>query len=286
MSLSDALGDWLTDDEPGELLHDLEAAGPDGQWRAELLDKHLSGTKAQRMTGAGPWAGALVHLGAQPPTDAQQGTLWFDPRELSLHLLVARDPSEVPKGTDPALSWLATEPVRFFQWRTFLESAFMERVGQPSDDFIPFLPRDYRGLDLAAATGMSAPEARLYAVWFGKALPTLYDWECAAFLGEHRVADMWDGAAPREWTGDSPGDDGYRVAGHPFHREINPLDQMEDIEIGNEPRDDDRILYPRSTRSPEIGLRTRVIVQFGLMTELSPEGATEHGHQLVAPARR
>jgi hypothetical protein len=285
MSLSEALGDWLTDDDPGELLHELDAAGPDGQWRATLLDAHLQGTRTLRLTAPTAWAGGLAFLGADPPAEAPQGSLWFDPRELQLHLLVARDPGEVPKGTDPALSWLSTEPVRLFQWRSFLENAFMERAGTPPD-FIPFLPRDFRGPDLAAATGMSAPEARLYAVWLGKALPTLYDWECAATLGDHRLQDLWAGASTREWLADDAGDDSVRVAAGPRQWEIDPSDQFEEIELGDDLSDDERIVFPRTTRTADFGLRTRVLVQFGLVREMSDRGATECGQRLVAKARR
>jgi hypothetical protein len=285
MSLTDALGDWLTDNEPGALLHKLAEAGPDGQWRATLLEAHLEGVRTQRLTAPTAWAGGLAFLGAAPPKEAPQGSLWFDPRELQLHLLVARDPGEVPKGTDPALSWLSTEPARLFQWRSFLENAFMERGGA-HPDFIPFLPRDFQGPEMAAATGMSAPEARLYAVWLGKALPSLYDWECAAQLGDHRLQDLWAGAATREWLSDNAGDDSVCVAAGPSQWDIDPSDQFDDIELGNDPSREEQIVFPRATRTAEFGFRTRVLVQFGLVDELSDRGATACGQRLVAKAAR
>lgn len=287
MTLASAHGQWLTDGDPADLRRALASAEADMRWRGTLLDAYLNGVAAMRMEAPTCWAGALVHLGAAPPAQAPQGSLWFDPAELALHILVSRDPDEMPPGADPALGWLATEPVRLFQWRAFLDHAPMERVAaQKSGDFIPFLPRDFPGLDTAVATGMSAPEARLYAVWFGKALPTAYDWECAAHLGDHRIRDLQVDAAPREWLGDDAGDPTMAVAAGPDQWEVDPRDQLEFLEMGTEPAPDERVVYPRLTRDATIGLRTRVIAQFGLVTELSPRGATELGLRLVAKARR
>ncbi len=184
-----------------------------------------------------------ITLGIAPPTNAVPGDRWFDPTDLAVMLHVGR-------------SWLATRPVARWQVQGFCDTAtFVPRAVQVEPPYVAFerarlLPQ---GDELAAATALTNGEATLYGWYFGKCLPSRFDWVSAAEeLPNGTIARLW-GDSVLEWCAAQPSDDeGARFA---VTRE----------NFANDPDDDPTILHGEYTRDRSIGFRTAVVLQLGLL---------------------
>jgi hypothetical protein len=206
--------------------------------------------------GAGPWAGRQAHLGSRPPPLSGVGDLWFDVCELMPMIHVGR-------------AWLATRPVAAWQVSGFL--AVAERAGREVQVSPPYVPLDRGRLGGPAAarqTRISEGEATLYAWWFGKLLPHLFDWQSAEeSLPGSAMRELWRDSA-REWTSNRLADDeSARVFVTPSTIQWDPGDVLED-ELGR-PEGRRSMIRGEYTRDPDIGFRTAVLIQTGILERVS-----------------
>lgn len=213
--------------------------------------------RTEYVESSGPWSGTPIHVAATPPAGAQPGALWFDVAALALAVQCGR-------------AWLDTRPAMRWQMRAFLDVA-------------PRAPREvqvappYRALDperlvvggeLERVTSVTAGESTLFAIWFGKGLPHLYDWQAAQeAVPAARLRAMWS-FGPKEWTSAKlDSDEAARVFVTPSTIDWSP-DEVEEDEL-ERPEAQRAMLRGEWTRDREIGFRTAVLLQTGLVTSVS-----------------
>jgi hypothetical protein len=211
---------------------------------------------AREAAGTDAWFGRRVTIATCPPTGSA-GDLWFDVCELALMVNAGR-------------SWIATRPAARWQMRGFLEvSARVPRDVQVAPPYRALDPaRIVSGDERHRCTQLSEGEALLYAWWFGKALPHLLDWQCAVeMLPAAAMRELWHPSV-KEWTATKiDGDEGARVFVTPSTIDWDP-DELGESELAL-PEATRGMIRGELTRDPEIGFRTSVLVQSGLLKTVS-----------------
>jgi hypothetical protein len=255
MSLADLYTDYLVARRraaaAGPLGDALAAAGLATE--AELWRAWCDGKTAVTIA-AGPWTGRTAHLGSRAPAIAAIGDVWFDVCELVAMIHVGR-------------SWLATRPVAAWQMRGFLAmSVRLPREVQVAPGYTPLDPDRVAVGD--RVTNVTAGEATLYAWWFGKTLPNLFDWGSAVeTLPGTAMRELWRSSA-REWTSSRlPDDEAVRVFVTPSTIDWVPSEVVDD-EL-ERPESRRAMLRGELTRDPQIGFRTAVALQSGLLARVS-----------------
>jgi hypothetical protein len=265
-----------------------------GRTDADLLRRDLH--DAGLFLEAGLWAGAVgssdhavvddptswlvgrrVWTGAFPPGDAGAGDVWFDPYELSAMVLIPREPLEADgdpptmgEGFDPRLVWLATRPVLQFQYSAFLDLAPLEPRRWEGRADLGLFERPRAGRrPTEPVTGLVRGEAYLYARWFGKSLPTTFEWTCArSALPTTAFSALWHWSE-REWTATSPvvdPDMGLVVSEDDVDIDPDTL-QGEDEEWLTP--DSHESLFGPWDRADDVGSRTAVPVDVGVLAPAS-----------------
>ncbi len=218
---------------------------------------------------AGPWAGRQAHIGPRPPALAAVGELWFDVCELSAMIHVGR-------------AWLSTRPVAGWQMAGFLAAAeLVEREVQVAPPYQAFDAARVAGAGTQRITNVSEGEATLYGWWFGKGLPHLFDWRGAeSSLPGTAMRELWQRSS-REWTTNRLADDeAARVFVTPSTIQWKP-DQVAEEEQ-ERPESRRAMIRGELTRDPEIGFRTAVVIQTGLLTHVSSWQAIPEPVRLVS----
>jgi len=201
--------------------------------------------------------GARIAIGATPPAAPMPRDRWFDVCELAMMVQAGR-------------SWLALRPAGRWQMRGFLDVA--ERGPRAVQIAPPYRALDPEriasGDELARCTNLTAGEATLYAWWFGKLLPHLYDWQSALEqLPAPVLRELWI-ASSKEWTSMKLSEDeAARIFVTPSTIDWEPSEVADDeMELPDQRRGMIRGEY---TRDPEIGFRTAVLMQTGLLENVS-----------------
>jgi hypothetical protein len=201
--------------------------------------------RAQHEVVDGVWAGRRVRIGIAPPANPALGDLWFDVCELSLMAYGGR-------------AWLSTRPVASWQMRGFLEvSKRLAREVQVPPPYTPLDPE--RLLRANPVTYLTAGEATLYAWWFGKALPHLFDWQAAAETMPKLIDEMWR-ASRAEWISNKLAND---EAARVFVTRKTIDDDPTDLD------DESRMIAGEYTQRWDIGFRTAVLASSGLFQTVS-----------------
>jgi hypothetical protein len=142
--------------------------------------------------------GRACFVGPSPPRGRPFGASWFDPRDLSFSILVP--------STEDGNAWIATQPVRVWQFRPFLG------VRRPREDSrVVLRPPDFlqasrfAKMDAAAfVVNVDADEAYEYAAFFEKSLVGQLELISAADFLNPREFDsvlpegmsLWDPSQP------------------------------------------------------------------------------------------
>lgn len=239
------------------------------RWYAE----HGAGQVRTRFKAL-PWADRRIWVGAIPPRTAQAGDIWFDIYEVMPMILVPRDPEDIA-GIPPAMllsmtpyhSWMATRPVAQWQFQTFL--ALSTKAPQICQIAPPFQLLSAQRIihnraDQAIVTNVTRDEALLYSMWFHKGLPSRESWRLALnTLANEDMKTLWDHST-KEWVMDRlPSDEGARLAVTPESITI-VLDEEDDDDVYTT-ASEKGILYGEWGFSPDIGFRTSVHMQLGLI---------------------
>lgn len=248
-----------------DLAGALDAAGLALEARA--YDAWCS--RGGEVTGDGPWWGKRIAIAPTPPS-ASAGELWFDICELALMVHGGR-------------AWLATRPTARWQMHGFLDaSSRVPRAVQVAPPYRVLDPaRIVPGDERARCTQLTAGEATLYAWWFGKMLPHLFDWQSAqATLPGALVRELWQ-ASSREWTSTKlDEDEGARIFVTPSTIDWDPSEVVESEQALPEARRG--MIRGELTRAPEIGFRTAVLLQTGLFETVSAWGSIAEDVRLAS----
>ena len=300
------------------LVDALRSAGEDS--RAELLASWLEGKTGPLELGRehGPWAGRRTWLGESLPTEADEGDLWFDPCELGLMMLVPREGlarqhgatpdrtsgqgaersgagqrpehsiEELPPGTSKFLTWLSVETVARWQFWACLQLVPFERrevMERPPLDILS-AQRISREPEIEPITGICWGEAFIYASWFCKGLPSMYGWQSAAdLLPEQAFSALW-GPLPREWVSDTvESDETARVVVTRDTYHLDP-DEVYEEEYEGAKTPAGPMVVGQWQQEAELGFRTAVTVQLGLVEEWSELGTRIGDWQLLGKLRR
>lgn len=209
------------------------------------------------MPSRGAWFGKRMTVAPTPPPHPAVGDLWFDVCELAPMVCNGR-------------SWLATRPTARWQMRGFLD------VAQRAPREVQVKP-PYRALDparlldgdeTAGVTQLTPGEGALYAWWFGKSLPHLFDWQAAeeALTGD-AMRTLWQASA-KEWTSTKVNaDEAARVFVTPSTIDWDPDEVLEsELEVPAARRG---MIRGELTRERDIGVRTAVLLQTGLYQRIS-----------------
>lgn len=249
MSLAVLFADHLRHTRPHALAGALTEAGR--ALEAQAYAGWLEG--AQHITADD----SRISIGAAPPADAKPGDRWFDVCELTLMIHAGR-------------AWLATRPTARWQMAGFL--AVAERGPRPVQIAPPYQALDpvriASGDPLDRCTNLTAGEATLYAWWFGKMLPHLFDWQAAQEdLAPATLRELWM-TSSKEWTSTKfSEDEAARIFVTPSTIDWDPAEVAEDeMALPEERRG---MLRGEYTRDREIGFRTAVLLQTGLLRTVS-----------------
>lgn len=216
------------------------------------------------------WSGHRAWIGATLPEAPAAGDLWLDVCELVPMILLPRqiegDPSEYAPGVlerlTPFVSWLSLRPVAKWQFGAFLELARLARHRVQIEPALRTLDpeRILAGSELEPVTGVTPDEAALYATWLGKGKADLDDWRAAAAcLRPEELGALW-GPLRREWAGAV--DDGLYVVVTPETLDVDP---DEALEADPELQRPDRLVYGELEAPEDVGFRTSVSTQLGLL---------------------
>lgn len=215
----------------------------------------------------GPFAGQEVYVGARLPPHATAGTLWFDIAELTLMLLLERDPrelaglpTEASRRLGPTVSWMSLRPTARWQVSAFLDVALREPVAQPYDPPFPFfdIARLTAGDEREAITRITCDEAGLYANWFGKGLCGGRDWSAANRTFAGMPSEPPWGDPSREWAGEAYFEESLRVAICPDTVDIDPRDRLDETDAKL------RMIYGEWAAPEDVTFRTTVSTRRGL----------------------
>jgi len=251
---SDAYVSYLTSQDRRACAQPIDdmlvAVGRDDEtmlWRAWCAGE------SRATLASGVWRDRSIHLGMSPPRSAAIGDLWFDVCEVSLMVHAGR-------------AWLGTQPTARWQMRGFLDVAERaSRVVQVRPPYTALDPdRLLAGRDGNAAGDLTAGEATLYAWWFGKTVPHLFDWQSAVEqLQPAQVKALW-GTSEKEWTSTKLADDeAARVFVTPATIDEDPSELAEDGARAPS------MIAGEYTHRPFLGFRTSVLVQSGLLQTVS-----------------
>ncbi|HTL37826.1 MAG TPA: hypothetical protein VL326_32065 [Kofleriaceae bacterium] len=236
-----------------ELVAALAGAGLEHE--ASAVDAWCSAK--HEIASRGAWFGKHVPVSAVPPATAAAGDLWFDICELALMVCTGRD-------------WLATRPMARWQMHGFLEAA--PRVPREVQVKPPYRALDparlLQGDELGRCTMLTAGEATLYAWWFGKSLPHLFDWQAAAeALPGTAMRELWL-TSNKEWTSTKlDTDEAARIFVTPSTIDWDP-DEVLDSEL-ELPETKRAMIRGELTRERDIGARTSVLLQTGLHSRVT-----------------
>lgn len=213
--------------------------------------------QSETILSQGPWADMTVSLGSKPPSDASVGRLWFDVVELATMIHVDR-------------AWLSVRPTAKWQMHGFLEGATtIAREVQITPPYQPLDPKRLTaGERLDRVTNITEGEATLYNWFFGKMLPHLFDWqEAEDNLPAKSMRELWCHSS-REWVSTRvEEDEGARVFVTPSTIQWDP-DEVVDDELKRS-ESQRTMLRGEFTRDPDIGFRSSVLIQSGLLERVS-----------------
>jgi hypothetical protein len=269
MTLSDSYVSYLCapDGAHASLISDaLRASFP---FEARLLDRFAEGGEATLMVEDGPWRGRPIWLGPKVPPVQESGQLWFDTIELTVMVLLTRAPPaadwhpEAVARWTPFVGWLATRPVAVWQYRAFL--ALVQFVSDATAE-ASFRVHDpvrilAAGTDTAPVTCLTAAEAKDFAMWMGKQLPSQDMWQAARRLMPNAIDTLW-GQPRKEWIGYPEPEDDEATAMSPNTIES---DAWEERDLDDIPPPERRMLYRYNDWSKNFGFRTAVFSEVGLL---------------------
>lgn len=206
----------------------------------------------------GSWRGHRAWIGPQLPNTKEPGQLWFDTVEIVLMMSVPREPPGPdwsPKAIErwrPLWGWLSLNPVAVWQHHAYIKlakpsmrAALSQRIVSDADETTP-------------VTSVSGTEARGFASWMGKWLPSQYLWqEVHDRMGAEIFNRTW-GTSGKEWCSDGSGS--IALSRETLHADIDLERDADDL-----PAPELRMLYSGGDGSPEIGFRTRIHDKIGLL---------------------
>jgi hypothetical protein len=237
-----------------------------GQSDEVVLWRAWCAGESRTVLSSGAWRDRTVHLGVTLPRSAEIGDLWFDVCEVSLMMHVGR-------------TWLGTRPTGRWQMRGFLDVA--ERTSCEIETRPPYMALDrdrlLSGVDESAAAHLTCGEATLYAWWFGKTVPHLFDWQAAAeHLLPEEIKALWSGSA-KEWTSMKfADDDTARVFVTPTTINEDPRELA-----GDDVRAALMITHENIHRW-NLGFRTAILIEQGLLHADPPSLPAVEGIRLTS----
>ncbi|HET9646865.1 MAG TPA: hypothetical protein VFP34_01370 [Microlunatus sp.] len=165
-------------------------------------------------------------MGTTPPGDAEPGSLWFDPADISVMLLVPRPaeefaswPAAVQERMTALVGWVAVGPVAGWQVTGWA-------VASGADVSV------HDGLE--PATGLSGQDALRFSRFFGKSLAGRVAWAAIYHLGDI-AAHLW------------PVDGGPELMGYVGEGEVLVLDRASAVRPDDHADDDyDDEVVPRA----------------------------------------
>lgn len=298
MSLSRGMIDYLRKYRLGParraMMKELEESGY--SLEALLLEAeegHPGSSVIVDLPGS-PWHQRRAYLGLGLPTRAETGDLWFDPCELATMILIPReqpDPEEGPISPEcierltPFVGWMSLRPVAQWQFHAFLELArFAPRRVEVGPKFkLLDDSRLIQGPEYAPVVNVTCGEAEMYASWFGKGLADREIWQAANdYLTQDEMSVIW-GPTGGEWGGSSFIAEGYVEV---VTRQNLHLDPMEEWDSGESPEFGPRIIYGEWSKRPDVGFRTAVSTQIGLLNSTSPSPTSFDDVSVVSPLKR
>ena len=246
--------------------------------------------KVQLQLDDSPWNGRQAWVGSTLPPEAGAGDIWLDIYEMMPMILLPRDPADL-EGITPEMlskitpfqSWIALRPVANWQFQAFLELA--PRTSHPVQVPPPFplldTSRMLNAPDNAPVTNLTQGEAFLYALWFSKALPFLEDWRVAAsLLSESEMALLWHDLT-QEWVQDRIDlDEGVRVVAQPDTFEDDPNEAYEEFLDSGSPIPEHSVFRGEWKFYPNVGFRTAIPTQFGLISSALEGSVVDNIHLL------
>ena len=233
---------------------------------ARLLAHYATHGPGRHVITNGLFAGREAHVGAHLP-QAEADALWFDIAELTLMLLLGRDPRELddlsPEARSrlgPTVSWMSLRPTARWQIGAFLDVAPRAPISQPYDLPFPFFDpaRLLAGDELGAVTRSTCDEAGLYANWFSKGLCTEKAWKAATRVFAGVAGGPPWGHPPREWAGEAYFDEALRVVMSPDTVGLDPRDLVDETDPKL------RMVYGEWAAPDDVTFRTAVSAQRGL----------------------
>jgi hypothetical protein len=261
----------------------LSAHVDEGRDHALVEDPHTS------LLGRRAW------IGPRPPANAAAGDVWLDTCDLSLMVLVAREPLPAwdQPGPPPAhvypplLGWLAWRATARWQLRAFMELAELSPREATAAPLAAFDRARWDGDDeTAPVAGVTRAEAMAYARFFGKTLADLGDWQAARVMVSSTAMDeLWSAGPGREWVAFSLTSEPDRpVAVGPEMLDLDP-------DAALEAEDDGHAIEPRIIFGPwehfdDVGFRTAVPAAGGLLLPGRFERVFVGDRRLVAPLVR
>ncbi|CUS06212.1 protein of unknown function [Candidatus Promineifilum breve] len=273
MNLTEAYSSYLKDPANSRALNTLQQQLEQGGYHLEasLLHHYAVHGSSQTVVQAqiDVWQGRKAFVGPLLPVNAMPGDLWFDTCEISAMIMLpaeSLDPREryapsVISSWSPLHGWMSLRPVANWQFAVFLMHArLVPRVVQlPPPFLILDMGRLLKGRQEDPVTDSACSEAGLYTRWLGKGLCDLSEWQAALrLLGEADAARLW-GPLQGEWGGNYDEEVCAVIRPTDFKREWLEIED----ETGISP--ERRTFFSEWQIPPQVGLRTRVLSQFGLI---------------------
>ena len=295
MSLTERYIEYLRDRRSTSALRtlcaELEQRGH--QLEARLLQRYeeQGPSEVQIDIEDSVWRGFRARLGPQLPQPEKAGDIWFDTCELMPMILLPSEPllpdeeytPEALARISPFEAWMALRPVANWQYAAFLSLArFGPREVQLAPKFRMLDPaRIVQGDEIGPTTNLTESEAEMYAHWFGKSVCGHGEWQAAShLLTPEQMEALWNGLS-REWGGTFQED--VTVVVTPTN--IN-LDLMEAWDSEAERDSADKIFYGEWSKSPNIGFRTRVLYETGLLSSAGANPTSFDNVQLLDVLKR
>lgn len=159
-------------------------------------------------------------MGAFPPGHAEPGSLWFDPADTTVMLLVPRPanefaswPAAVRTRMTPLVGWVSLTPMAGWQVAGWARAS---GATVTIND------------DLAAATGLSGQDALSCSRFFGKSLAGRVAWAAIFHLGATAASQLW------------PVDGGPELMGYVGEGQVLVLDRRSAVRPDDDDDEDDR----------------------------------------------
>jgi hypothetical protein len=267
-NLVEAHSQYLTSQKDERNVHALIAALDEQGYldEARLLEQYHFSSGTLAILRAAPWNGGECILSSQPPKIGPESQFWFDPVECA----IMKSSIALPDSSTDATTWVSIRPVRRWQFASFLQSAEIEQ--RRYNSLRMFDSSRFGSEEICLPqTNIFALEAWSYAVWYGKWLTSIGQWEAlCASIDDCQLDEIFPKSL-RFWQLD----DFREEFGVAYGRETltdDAVEQADELEDGRVISREKRIVYWLNETGPDFGLSTSVLSNFGLEGKISFPG--------------